>query len=150
MAFLSPGDTIRTTGFKAEEQILKSDTLSGEARGKHDAGSSGTPQHGEQYTARRDRQHGYRCHREGRGGFSEHVKRVSGQVHITLVDEAGMLYGLLPKKTYLAPGEKRKTVRGMNQRHEVERPDVGVHAHECNGLFQIVNGYNGKANKPRC
>ena len=65
------------------------------------------------------------------------------------VDKYGLLFRCLPRRTYLAPSETRKTARGC----KAMKAKDGITGYACtnaSGTHQIHMGVIGKTQQPRC
>ena len=65
------------------------------------------------------------------------------------VDKYGLLFRCLPRRTYLAPPETRKTARGckaMKAKYRI----TGYACTNASGTHQVPMGVIGKTQQPRC
>ena len=65
------------------------------------------------------------------------------------VDEYGLLFRCLPRRTYLAPSETRKTARGCKAMKAKDRI-TGYACTNASGTHQVPMGVIGKTQQPRC
>ena len=65
------------------------------------------------------------------------------------VDETGLFYRMLPRRTHLAPGENRKTVRGVKGMKAEERSTAYICVN-ASGTVEMPLAFIGTAANPRC
>lgn len=111
---------------------------------------SGAPWHAERNTAWRGRQCEPKHPTIAKG--MEQIRKACEDYspnHLLNVDETGLVYVTLPKKTYLSTVENRRTARGTKGMKAKDLLSAIVCAN-ATGTFNIPIAIIGKAKNPRC
>lgn len=119
-------DLIRERALFLKEKLLQSDSLSAATRLLHQSGGvrvRKAARNEVRVVVRTRRKRNSGGGGRGRGGFAERLREFEIR-DIYNVDETGIFFKLLPRKTYVIPYENRKTLILQQQDGVVEHSDV--------------------------